>query len=128
MYLYKGGVFVMADKKPLIVDKKQSIWKTLPRFQRLLKMRSSKEYTVFPLASTLAIIAFIGYLLVPTDLMPDAIPIIGVLDDTSMLAIVLMLMQLDINKFEEWERDRESLDEEVQDSEGVPIENEKEEK
>ncbi len=118
----------MADKKPLIVDKKQSIWKTLPRFQRLLKMRSSKEYTVFPLASTLAIIAFIGYLLVPTDLMPDAIPIIGVLDDTSMLAIVLMLMQLDINKFEEWERDRESLDEEVQDSEGVPIENEKEEK
>ena len=42
-----------------------------------------------PLRSRLALVALLGYLLCPIDLVPDFVPVAGQLDDAIVLAIVL---------------------------------------
>lgn len=42
------------------------------------------------------------YILNPLDLIPDFIPLIGYLDDVSVLAVALNLIQTDLHKYAEW--------------------------
>jgi len=42
------------------------------------------------------------YVLNPFDLVPDVLPVIGQVDDASVFAACLMLIQRDLNQYKKW--------------------------
>ena len=60
------------------------------------------EYRVIPWASIASIVAALTYILSPIDLIPDPIPIIGLVDDALVLAMCLAFVEGDLFEYEKW--------------------------
>ncbi|MFT5466779.1 MAG: uncharacterized membrane protein YkvA (DUF1232 family) [Verrucomicrobiales bacterium] len=60
------------------------------------------RYREMPFMTIAAIIATILYLISPIDLIPDFIPIIGVIDDVAVLAVCVRWVRSDIKKYLAW--------------------------
>ena len=65
-------------------------------------------YTNLPLATILASVAGILYLVLPTDASADFIPVLGWLDDAAVLGFVIATEQKDINEYLEWKANKEN--------------------
>ena len=59
-------------------------------------------YKNIPLATIVSILAAILYMVCPVDLLPDALPLIGVLDDAAILYGVSMAAKNDIEAYNKW--------------------------
>ena len=59
-------------------------------------------YKNIPLATIVTILAAILYMVCPVDLLPDALPLIGVLDDAAILYGVSMAAKNDIEAYNKW--------------------------
>lgn len=69
-----------------------------------------REYRNIPTAAILSIAAALVYLLSPIDLIPNAIPVIGYLDDASVVLLLLGFgIDQELDKYREWqEQNRKS--------------------
>lgn len=74
----------------------------VPVMISLVRMYVKKEYTEIPLASIIAIIVALIYLLSPFDLIHDAIPGVGLLDDGIVIAGCLAIIRSDIEDYKKW--------------------------
>ena len=62
-----------------------------------------KEYRGIPVGTVISIVAGLIYVLSPIDLIPDAIPVIGFVDDAAVIMFVLKLgVDKDLDKFRVW--------------------------
>lgn len=68
----------------------------------MLKDYKNKKYTSVPWLSIAAITFALLYLLNPLDLVPDFIPLIGYIDDASVIGITLKLISEDIEAYQKW--------------------------
>ena len=65
------------------------------------------------LYGTIAAVAFaLLYVFNPFDLLPDVLPIIGAIDDATVIGACLMLVERDLNKYRSW-KESQLLVEEV---------------
>ena len=83
---------------PKIAEKVANI----PVLIEMVKAYVSKKYTKIPVKSIIAIVSALIYLVVPTDLIPDFIPGIGLVDDFAVLRICIELVNMDIIEFKKW--------------------------
>lgn len=60
------------------------------------------EYREVPLATIITLTAAIMYIVSPIDLIPDALPIVGYLDDAIALSLVLEAAQNDLQAYKVW--------------------------
>lgn len=60
------------------------------------------NYREIPWWSLAAVIAALLYVINPLDLIPDAIPVIGQLDDAAVVACCLSLVRLDLETYQNW--------------------------
>ena len=65
-------------------------------------------YTNLPLATILASVAGILYLVLPIDALADFIPVLGWIDDAAVLGFVIATEQKDINEYLEWKANKEN--------------------
>ena len=73
-------------------------------FWRLVNAWLNGTYRVFPWR-TLFVLIFVGaYAINPFDLIPDFIPVVGYLDDATVIAFVVESIRRDLDKFIAWER------------------------
>ena len=64
------------------------------------------------LYGTIAAVVFaLLYVFNPFDLVPDVLPIIGVLDDASVMTACLMLIERDLRKYRNWKEHQLMVDE-----------------
>ena len=70
---------------------------------RLVRAYVSGEYKHVPWQSILALVAALLYYLNPFDLIPDFIPITGLLDDFTVIMIIANTIRKDLDAFIEWE-------------------------
>ncbi len=68
----------------------------------LVRSYIKKEYTEIPLGMIISIVSTFIYIVSPLDLIPDAIPIIGHVDDLFLLGFVLKLIRSDIIDYKKW--------------------------
>ena len=80
------------------------IWETLEALIRLLKAWVRGRYSVVPWRTIVFATAGVLYFVDPLDLIPDPIPVIGYLDDATVLAFVLRFIRKDVERFLAWER------------------------
>lgn len=74
----------------------------IPTFLSLVKCYITKEYDKVPTGTIIAITSALLYFLIPSDLMPDFIPLIGYIDDASVISVCMSMVGHDIKKFIKW--------------------------
>uniref|UniRef100_UPI0003721D46 YkvA family protein n=1 Tax=Hymenobacter aerophilus TaxID=119644 RepID=UPI0003721D46 len=84
-------------------------WETMQTMFRLIKLSASGEYTGLPTTTVVAAVAVTIYFLSPIDLIPDFIPVLGLLDDVALVAWFSTTIQEELQKFAEWEQTRPTL-------------------
>lgn len=70
---------------------------------RMLKAYASGKYKRIPLTTIAALVGAILYFLNPMDMIPDAVPVVGYLDDAALIAAVAEGALAEISAFEKWE-------------------------
>ena len=73
------------------------------QFIRLVKAYINGSYRQVSTQSLVSGIAVLLYVLTPIDLVPDFIPVIGMMDDLSLMAWFIGNFQEEITKFSVWE-------------------------
>jgi uncharacterized membrane protein YkvA (DUF1232 family) len=81
-------------------------WETLQTMFRLIKASMSGEYTGVPGTTVAAAVAVLVYFISPIDLIPDFIPVLGLLDDVALVAWFSTTLKGEMDKFNEWEMTR----------------------
>ena len=84
-------------------DEMQNFQKYVNTFNRMLKAYANKEYQKVPWKTLLLAAAGILYFVSPLDLIPDFIPVLGYMDDITVLLWIAKSVKGDLEDFEEWE-------------------------
>ena len=74
----------------------------LPILAALVKSYVKKEYTQIPLGTMIAVVSALVYFVSPVDLIPDAIPGVGYIDDAAVIAVCWELVESDVQEFQKW--------------------------
>lgn len=59
-------------------------------------------YKEIPLATVITLTSAILYLVSPVDILPDALPLVGQLDDLVIIGLAFKAAQNDLNSYKEW--------------------------
>jgi len=62
------------------------------------------RYRVVPAWSLSAVVFTLLYVLNPFDLIPEVLPVLGVLDDAAVVSVCLVLVEQDLHEYREWRR------------------------
>ena len=97
---------VLKKLKEISSDKKTSakLNDSLRLFIRIINAYTSKEYTYVPWKTICLIVAGLIYFIYPVDLIPDFIPVSGLIDDVILIAWIYESIQDDIKNFLDWEK------------------------
>ena len=95
--------FNKAREKKEIGTLAHEAWETLQSLFRLIKLSASGEYTELPASTVVAAVAVLIYFLSPIDLIPDFIPVVGLLDDMALVAWFSTSIKHELDKFHAWE-------------------------
>ena len=79
-----------------------STWADLTASARLLRAYAQREYTSVPWKSIMLIAGAIAYFVSPLDAVPDLLPV-GLLDDATVIGLVLAQVRRDLDRFLSWE-------------------------
>lgn len=88
------------DNKPNVSEEAK---KKLFVLVRLLKAFAKGHYRSISWKATISILGAILYFVNPADIIPDFIPLTGLLDDFSILIWTYNSLQGELDKFHEWE-------------------------
>ena len=70
----------------------------------MIRAWASGKYSVVPWKSLVLGIAAVLYFVNPFDLVPDFLPVTGLVDDVAVLALVLKSLQKDLARFRDWQQ------------------------
>jgi len=71
---------------------------------RLVRAYANGTYREISVGNIVLIVAAILYFVTPIDLIPDAVPGAGLMDDATVLAFVLAKLELELERFSAWEK------------------------
>ena len=77
-------------------------WESLQIFFRLLQAYFADKFRA-PANSILMVVAAVIYFVSPFDLIPDSIPVLGLVDDASVITCVAIANRTLISNFRKWE-------------------------
>ena len=74
----------------------------VPVMASLVRAYTVKEYTDVPVGTIIAIVGALIYVINPVDLIPDAIPVIGLADDLAVATVCWKMVESDVKEYEKW--------------------------
>ena len=75
----------------------------LPYMAMMINSYIRKQYTKVPVASILTLIAAISYFVLPIDVIPDFLPVIGFLDDLGVIGLALGCVKNELDAYMDWQ-------------------------
>ena len=91
-----------AISKKMDSEKLKQFTQDVKLFFCMLKDFFTKKYTDVPVGTIMSIAGTLLYVFLPFDIIPDFIPVVGYLDDASMLALCLKMVKNDLEKYKSW--------------------------
>ncbi len=70
----------------------------------MLKDFFTKKYTNVPIGTIMSIAGTLLYAFLSFDIIPDFIPVVGYLDDASMVALCIKMAKTDLEKYRMWKK------------------------
>lgn len=86
----------------------QKVWDDLLTLTRLLRAWARRGYTAVPWQTLVAVTAALIYFINPFDLIPDFLPTLGLVDDATLIGLVVASIREDLSRFRAWERKQSS--------------------
>lgn len=80
----------------------ERFWRDAKLMLSLLKDYWTGQYREVPWYAIAAIVAALFYVFSPIDLIPDFIPIAGLLDDAAVVGACLLLVEQELAKYAQW--------------------------
>ena len=74
----------------------------VPVLISMLRSYFKREYKDIPIGTLISIISALLYWLAPADVIPDVIPVAGYVDDATVVAACLKLINSDLKEYKEW--------------------------
>lgn len=93
------------EKKLKVIPKAGDKLAKVPIMASLIRSFVKKEYTDIPIGSIIAITSALIYFVSPIDILPDALPIVGLIDDAIVIAVCLKLVESDVDEYARWRED-----------------------
>lgn len=84
------------------IQKVGEVLAIVPTLISLVRSYVKGEYKLVPVASLIAIVAALTYVVAHFDLIPDFIPGAGLLDDVAVLLFALKLVSSDVEEYKKW--------------------------
>ena len=81
-----------------------SVLANVPTMFRLLNSYLKGEYTDIPRKDLIIVVSALSYLISPIDLVPDFIPVIGLMDDMAIISVCIKATKTELEKYLEWRR------------------------
>jgi uncharacterized membrane protein YkvA (DUF1232 family) len=99
------ALFTEAAKKAAAVPREpfKDYWPYLQTMLRLVRAHHRGEYDEIPDTALLWIVAALSYLIDPFDLIPDATPVLGFVDDATVIEFVTDKTRETLDNFMVWE-------------------------
>ena len=102
----ENDVSGILDKEDAILQKVRGPLEKFANYIKLffliLKDYANGTYKEIPWTTIAAIIGTLVYIFSPIDLIPDFIPIFGLMDDAAVLTVCLAGIGMDLKKYEAW--------------------------
>ena len=100
-----SALFQEAAKQAKSLPKEsfKDTWPYLQTMLRLIRAYYRGDYRLIAESTLVIIIAAVIYVVSPLDVIPDAIPAIGFLDDATILALALQRTKQELDDFMIWE-------------------------
>ncbi len=84
-------------------DGLKKLKQTVPMFNKMIRAFISGKYKRLPWKSLLLIAAGLVYFVSPIDIIPDFIPVLGYLDDMTIILWIANAIREDVENYQEWE-------------------------
>ncbi|MBQ6135697.1 MAG: DUF1232 domain-containing protein [Bacilli bacterium] len=97
------------EEKLKLVPKIGDSLSVVPAWISLARSYVKKEYTDIPLGSVVAIVGSLVYFFSPVDLIPDAVPIAGYIDDAFVIDACFKLVKSDVDEYIKWRKDNNKV-------------------
>src|SRR4030081_509138 len=99
------SLFEEASKQAASMPKEpfQETWPYFQAMLRLIRAYSQANYRDVPESTLVVIIAAIIYVVNPLDVIPDALPALGFLDDATVIALAVRRARQTLDDFMVWE-------------------------
>lgn len=97
------------EAKLKLVPKIGESLSVVPAWISLVRSYVKKEYTDVPVGSVVAILGSLVYFFSPVDLIPDAIPIAGYIDDAFVIDACFKLVKSDVDEYVKWRKDNNKV-------------------
>ena len=76
---------------------------SIGQLMRMIKAHYSGVYKAFSTKTILLMVFGLLYFVTPTDLIPDFLPAIGLVDDITLIYYIIKSISQDIEAFDQWE-------------------------
>ena len=90
-------------------DSLGEVYQKVQLLVRMVKAYAKGQYPTLPWKSLVSIVATLIYLVSPIDVIPDFLPVIGFTDDIALVFWLFNSINDDIEAFEKWEKERDSV-------------------
>ena len=108
----KQGVFLNKLKKKMkVIPMLGSVLSNVPTMFKLVNSYFKGEYEAIPRKQLLIIVSALTYLISPIDLIPDFIPVIGLIDDIAVISVCVKKTKNQLEKYLAW-REENGIDNE----------------
>ena len=89
-------------------------WDDIKTSFALIRDWFNGSYDKVPARMIVSLAGALIYLVSPLDLIPDWVPMAGLVDDAAMLAFVFQLSKVDLNAYRRWKGRQQADDDEVE--------------
>ncbi|PKV66957.1 DUF1232 domain-containing protein [Pontibacter ramchanderi] len=108
-----NDAFKKATAKKSLGTIAAEVWESFQVLSHMIKAAVNGEYKGIPNTTLVGGIAVILYFLMPIDLIPDFIPVIGLLDDATLLAWFMTSIKSELDRFKAWDEERQTRQQSV---------------